>query len=270
MAEQSKQAALRALALEPENASALALLGWVHSWLDWHWDEGLAELARAADLAPNSAEVLNLQGDILRMAGELDQALAVKQRAWQLDPLGVAYNFDVAYVRLMRREFDQAIALGQETVRVWPQNLDAYCPIILAAERSGQFDLMRRTVDAARQNVRGSDGRLCLIAAQAAIASGRVDEGKRLLEAATKLVEVGRASPAYLGYCHLLAGNAELARTWLQRAVDRRDPLINWDVFIDLDDVAANPVTRPILDTPGIREMYELRQRNHPSVKSSR
>jgi TolB-like protein/Tfp pilus assembly protein PilF len=269
MSDKSKQAAQRTLELEPENASALALLGWVHSWLDWRWAEGMAELERAAELAPNSAEVLNLQGDILRMAGEFDRALEVKQRAWQVDPLGVAYNFDVAYVRLMRREYDQAIALGEATVRVWPQNLDAYCPIILAAGRSGQFDLMRRTVQAARQNVRNSDRRILLVAANAAIMDQRIDEAKQLLERAAALVEEGKASPAYLGYCYLLAGDANQAEAWLQRAVALRDPMINWDVFIDLDVVATNPVTRPILDTPGIREMYELRQRNrHPAGTS--
>jgi TolB-like protein/Tfp pilus assembly protein PilF len=267
MADKSKQAAQRALELEPDNASALALLGWVHSWLEWRWDEGLAELARAAELAPNSAEVLNLQGDILRMACEYDRALEVKQRAWQLDPLGVAYNFDVAYVRLMRREYDQAIVLGEATVRVWPQNLDAYCPIIFAAGRSGQFSLMRRTVEVMRQNVHNSDGRRLLVEAHAAIMDRRIDEAGPLLAQAAKLAEVGKASPAYMGYCYLLAGDTDQAKAWLQRAVELHDPFINWDVFIDLDVLAANPVSRPILDVPGIREMYELRQRNrHPAA----
>jgi len=263
---QAKLAAQRTLELEPENASALALLGWVHAWLDWRMADGLAELERAAELAPNSAEVFNLQGDILRMAGELDRALEVKQHAWQLDPLGVVYNFDVAYVRLMRRDFDQAIALGEATVRVWPQNLDAYVPVIFAAGRSGRFDLMRRTVEALRRNVPASEGRRLLVEASAAIMDHRIDEAKPLLAQAAALAEKGKASPAYLGYCYLLVGDTKQADAWLQRALALHDPYINWDVFIDYDVLAANPVSRPLLDVPGIREMYELRRRNNRPV----
>jgi TolB-like protein/Flp pilus assembly protein TadD len=262
MSDQCKQAAKRALELEPENTSALAMRGFALSWLDWNWKDGLADLERAAELAPNSPEVLNLLGDILRVTDQLDRALDVKQRAWQLDPLGVAYNFDVAYVRLRRREFDQAIALGEATAKLWPQNLDPYIPTILAAGQSGQFDLMRRTVETARQNVHDNGGRWLLVEANAAILDHRLDEARPLLVRAVELAEEGRASLAYLGYCYLLAGDAPQAKLWLQRAVEQHDPVMNWDVFIDFDVIAANPLTRPILDTPGIREARELRLHN--------
>ena len=35
-----------------------------------------------------------------------------------------------------------------------------------------------------------------------------------------------------------------------------------WNEIIDLDVIAANPKTRLLLDQPGLRELYEIRQRN--------
>jgi tetratricopeptide (TPR) repeat protein len=264
--EESKQAARRALELDPQNANARAMFGFVLAWLDWQWSEGLAEVNRAAEVSPNSADVLNLQGDILRVAGELDRALEVKQRAWQLNPLEVVHNYDVAYVRLVRRDFDQAIAVGESTITAWPHNLDSYIPVILAAGRAGRFDLMRSMVEAARRNIDDGDGRLVLVAANAAAMDHRLDEARALLVRAAPLVESGKASPAYLGYCYLLAGDARKAATWLQRAVALHDPMLNWDVFIDYEVVAGSPLTRPILDVPGIRELRNIRRLNLQAV----
>jgi tetratricopeptide (TPR) repeat protein len=158
--------------------------------------------------------------------------------------------------------FDQAIRWAEISQKLAPQNVDSYMPAILAAARSGRFDLMHRSLAAVRQNVHEGEGMLLLLEAYGTIIEQKPDEAHRLLAAVSPLAENENASPAYLGYCHLLLGEVEQAGVWLQKGYNRHDPAMIWNEIIDFDVIAANPKTRPILDQPGLKELYELRQRN--------
>jgi len=260
--EGAKQAAQRALELDPRNAGALTVIGCVlYSW-EWRWKEGEAVMLRARELAPHDALVENFFGDYLRWVGDSAQAVAAKRLAWELDPLRAGSHWDLGYTYLAAKDYDQALHWGELALKLAPHNLDPYYVIILAAAQSGRFDLMRQTIAAARQNVHENDGMRLMLEAHAAILAKDPAEVRRALAAATALVERGEASPAYLGYCHLLLGESEQALRWLQRGYDLRDIVLIWNENIDFNVIAANPKTRPILDQPGLKELYELRQRN--------
>ena len=121
---------------------------------------------------------------------------------------------------------------------------------------------MRNTLLAARQNVHENEGMMPLLEAFGAIQEKRSADAHRLLEQARSFVEKGEAPPAYLGYCYLLLGDSAEALDWLQRAYELRDPVLVWAENIDFDVVSADPVTRQLLNLPGLKELYELRQRN--------
>jgi TolB-like protein/Tfp pilus assembly protein PilF len=256
------QAARRALALDPQNAAAHAVIGWELFQFEWRWSEGLAEVLRARDLAPNDPWNWNCLGDYYRYVGDYPQALSAKQREWELDPLSPNSHWDLSYSNLVGGNYDQAIHWSEICVGLAPHNVDSYMPAILAAGRAGRLDLMRRTLAAARQNIHEGEGMLLLLGAYCAILEKKPDEAHRLLTQAVPLAEGASASPSYLGYCYLLLGEADQARIWLQRGYDRYDEAMVWNEIIDFDVIAANPKTRPILDQPKLKELYELRQRN--------
>ena len=79
---------------------------------------------------------------------------------------------------------------------------------------------------------------------------------------AAALSEKGQVPPGYLGYLYLLVGETDQARVWLQRGCEVNDPSLTWTEQVDLDVIAANPLTRPILDQSPLKELREIRQRN--------
>ena len=162
----------------------------------------------------------------------------------------------------MAGHYDQAIHWAEISGRLAPNNVDSYMPTILAAARAGRFDVMHRTLATARQNVHEGEGMLLLLEAYGVILEKKPDEARRLLATVSSLAESENASPSYLGYCHLLLGDADQAAVWLQKGYERHDPAMIWNEIIDLDVIAANPKTRLLLDQPGLRELYEIRQRN--------
>jgi Flp pilus assembly protein TadD len=217
---------------------------------------------RALELAPNDPWIWNSLGDHYRFVGEFAKAIAAKQRAWDLDPLSPVSQWDLGYANLVAGNFDLALHWSEVCVGLAPHNLDSYTPGIMAACQAGRTELMRKLVTAARQNVHENEGFLLLLEARTAIQEKKSDEARRLLAKATPLAETGDTTPAYIGYSYLLLGDADQAASWLQRAYEQRDPALVWNEIIDLDVIAANAKTRPILDRPGIKELYELRQRN--------
>jgi tetratricopeptide (TPR) repeat protein len=262
MMDEATNAARRAIALDPRNATAHAVIGWALVQYEWRWSEGVEAVLHARDLAPNDAWIWNSLGDYYRFSGDIVQALAAKQRAWELDPLSPVSHWDLSYVNLVAGNYDQAIHWADLCAGLAPHNLDSYMPAILAAGQAGRLDLMRRTLATARQNVHENEGILLLLEVTAAILEKNPAEARRILAVVTPLAESGDASPAYIGYCYLLLGDSDKASIWLQRAYDQRDAAIVWNEIIDFDVIAANPATRAILDRPGLKELYELRQRN--------
>jgi tetratricopeptide (TPR) repeat protein len=256
------KAARHALELDPENAAAFAVIGWAKFQFEWRWTESETALRHARDLAPNDSWNWNCLGDYYRFVVDLPKALVAKQREWDLDPLSPNSHWDLGYLQLVAGNYDQAIHWSDLCIGLAPHNVDSYMPGILAAARSGRFELMHQTFAAARRNVHEGEGMMLLLEANCAILEKKPDEARRLLALAAPLAEAASASPGYLGYCYLLLGDSDQASAWLQKGYDRHDPSLVWNEVIDFEVIATNPKTRPLLDRPGIKELYELRQRN--------
>ena len=109
-------AARRALALDPGQALAVAVLGQVASHSDRQ--EQLRRLRRAAQMAPDDAGILMWLGDALYLTGAyLDEALPALERARRLDPLSGINNgvLGIAYLGAGQRELGrQHIVRGAE------------------------------------------------------------------------------------------------------------------------------------------------------------
>ncbi len=84
---QAREAAERAIALDPGLASGYLALALVQMYNDWDWDAAQASLKRGADLEPGNAEVLRDRGQLSRFEGRLDEAVDYYRQSIALDPL---------------------------------------------------------------------------------------------------------------------------------------------------------------------------------------
>ena len=81
----AREAAERALLLEPNLAEGHAALGWIQMIHDWDWRGAEASFTRALELAPGDAEMLRMAGVLAHILGRVDGDLL--QRAVDQDPL---------------------------------------------------------------------------------------------------------------------------------------------------------------------------------------
>jgi TolB-like protein/DNA-binding winged helix-turn-helix (wHTH) protein/Flp pilus assembly protein TadD len=93
---QAREAAERALALNPNLPEAHARIGQIKRLVDWDWTGANASLQRAVELDPENSAVLNLAAGLVVSLGRFGEALEFNRRAIALDPLNAAIRGSLA------------------------------------------------------------------------------------------------------------------------------------------------------------------------------
>ena len=108
----SKTAALRALALDPNEAQAHASLGFVLFNHEWDWEGAERSIQRALALDPNSHQWIYAL--FLMAAGRYDEAATHYQRAQERNPLSPLLKRQLAWAYSCAGRHDEAIAELEE------------------------------------------------------------------------------------------------------------------------------------------------------------
>jgi TolB-like protein/DNA-binding winged helix-turn-helix (wHTH) protein/Tfp pilus assembly protein PilF len=93
----AREAALRAIELQPDLADGHGALGHVLELCDWDWAGAKREYQRALALNPRNVRTLNLSGHLAMDEGRLDDAIHFYREAGTSDPLSPAAQGGLAY-----------------------------------------------------------------------------------------------------------------------------------------------------------------------------
>src|SRR5262249_6510031 len=127
----SKEAALKAIALDRKDAEAHCYLSEATRVLDWDLAGADAELKRAMELDPNSAPAHLFAGLHPLFRGELKDGLQLILEAEKLDPVSPITSYVTTAAYLANNRYDDAINEGQRTLQLDPNYF--YLDSILAA-----------------------------------------------------------------------------------------------------------------------------------------
>ncbi len=121
----ARQALDRALELSPGSPEAHLAAGYYHLWVERETEAARAEFEAAAKGMPNSVEIQAALGELFRMHGEWERALAAYRFASSLSPRDGSAMVDVAETLWWMRRYpeaaeaaDRAIALSPD--QAWP------------------------------------------------------------------------------------------------------------------------------------------------------
>ena len=114
----AKAAAERALQRDPDLADAMISIGKVLCWQEWKFAEGAELLERAVALSPNNSEAQWVLGTALPLVGRMRDGVEAVRRAVELDPLRVEYAGWLTRFLLYDRDYEAAIAAGNELLEV--------------------------------------------------------------------------------------------------------------------------------------------------------
>jgi eukaryotic-like serine/threonine-protein kinase len=135
----AKQAAQKALAIDPTDADAHLALAIESQWYEWNWPVAESEFKRAIELNPNDAEAHGYYSWFLAPMGRGPEALAEAKRAQQIAPLSSLGNFFVASVLVFTRQWDPAIAQLHSDIELEPNFWFDHCFLGRAYEAKGML-----------------------------------------------------------------------------------------------------------------------------------
>jgi TolB-like protein/Tfp pilus assembly protein PilF len=257
----ARKSAERALALDPGNAEALMILGFLDALYDWRWDDAVREMDAAIALAPNDAEVANFAGDTFRFAGDLEKAEYWERRAVELDPLFMVNHSDLAWTLLMRGKAQEALVASERSVRLDPDYSSARDvrtriflalgdPVRAAAEIDAYERLDRR--NSIIEELR----------ARRAIATGDTAGARRHLADLQRRAAAGETQDYVIAILQALLGDTDDAAESLERAFAAHDPILPADTeFILPEDWPDHPGIRAVFARPELAAMLAERRR---------
>lgn len=251
----ARDAALKALELDPHLADAHAILGQVAMNHDFRWDVALESFRRAVDLHPNGALAREWHAECLVALGRFEEAIAEMSRALQLDPRSLVLRASLGWMHYFARDPDEALAHCDRAL-----DLDPDYPIahwIRGLTHLSQGD--HESAVAALERAQRALPTQAAIPAEIGYARARLgheDEAKRIL---SQLADASASvDPIARAIIHLGWGDSSEALDWLEQAYERRtrhlaflgvDPLF--------DELRAEPRFQALLARIGVDDVVE-------------
>jgi TolB-like protein/DNA-binding winged helix-turn-helix (wHTH) protein/Tfp pilus assembly protein PilF len=124
--DEAEAAALKAVALDPQNADAHAVLAKVAFSRDWNWPKARQEFSMAVQSDPNDAGIHSAYGVFLVCMGEEEQGLAEERKAQELDPFSEKTNFWHTVTLYLTRHYDEMIEHAKHALTFFPSYGEDY------------------------------------------------------------------------------------------------------------------------------------------------
>jgi eukaryotic-like serine/threonine-protein kinase len=231
----AREAAERAVAVEPGLAEGHAMLGRIQMFHDWDWSSADASLRRALELAPASADAVNGIAALARTLGRTDEALRLSRKAVELDPLSPVSYAVLGHACRAAGRTEEAYDAFRKVLELAPQRAGARLILTITLLELGHGPEATAEAEAEIETW----ARLCALAIAHA-AAGRRAESE---DALRQLIASHAGDSAYqIAAVYAFRGEPDLAFQWLDHAFERRDPGLTW--------VKLEPVFRTLHGDP--------------------
>ena len=218
-----KEAALRAVELDPDLAEAHASLGNALFYFDWDWPAAEAEFRHAISLNPNYAAVHYFYGMFLTAAGRFDDAVAQEGRAMELDPIQPAIRAAQAFTLRLADRNDEAIATSRASIEFDPNFFVSWLNLGQEYALIGKFADGEEAVRKADDLVGGTSTLILAILGQVVGLAGKRDEARLILDRILEFSKSKYASAQLIAIFYWLFDEHDTAFEWIERAIEERD-----------------------------------------------
>ena len=224
----SKEAALKAIALDEKDAEAHCYLSEAKRVLDWDLEGEDAELKRALQLDPNSAPAHFFLSLLPLFRGELQEGLRLVLEAEKLDPVSPITSYVATAAYLANDQIDDAISEGQRTLLLDPNYFYLDSDLAAAYREKGHFAeaIALYTKSQSATNLPSSG--LAITYTR----MGRQTEARNILAQLLQAREKRYVSAPVIAAVYVALGDKEEAFRWLERAFAEHSGILQWIAFL--------------------------------------
>jgi TolB-like protein/Tfp pilus assembly protein PilF len=218
----AKEAALKALRLDPNLAEAHLALGKVLFFGEIDLAGAMREYKRAIELKPNDADAHHwFSNDTLCALEQFDEAIVEGRRSVELDPLSVVINADLGVTFFYAHRYDDSAKQLRKTIELDPTSFYTHYNLGILLQVTGDLSGAMAEYEKAKQL--GDNTYVSTLCAQAKAYVGDKDAARRML---SDLDEMSRHREV-VGYdralLYLSLNNKEEALRWLEQGYAERD-----------------------------------------------
>jgi adenylate cyclase len=226
----ARDAAARALAIEPNLPEALLARSKIQLDFDFDWN-GAAETVRSAlALAPADPELVTAAGTVALARGDTTRAIELYRQAVALDPVNPFPRSWLAFILGVTGRLAEARAEYPRVVELIPAAPWSHAGLGLAFIVKGKFE---EAAVAAKDDA--AEGNRLLVVAMARWSQKRIPEADAAL---ARLIESSADTGAYqIAEVYAYRGDKDRAFEWLERARRQRDGSLG---FMRCDPFIAN------------------------------
>src|SRR5437667_964173 len=218
----AREAALKALQIDPNLPDADTALGKIRNFADIDMQGSIREFERAIELNPNDASAHHWlgSGPLVSLA-RFDQAIAHCKRSVELDPLSPVMMVDYGSIFFYAKRYDESISVLRKAVEMDPSFGYAHQTPATAYEAKGDLPNATAEFEKAKQ----VDDAPEILAEWAAAKAWAGDKGTaRKTLADLDVIAQRREVVAYVrAVLHLSLGDKDEAMRWLERSFAEGD-----------------------------------------------
>lgn len=248
----SREAAARALALDPASVEALVARAFVQSYFERNWGAAERGFREALRLNPSDSKTRQRFGTALMSRGRFDEAIEQSRQSIVLDPLSVGISNDLGVVLYVAGRCDEAMRGAREALAADPSFAPAHALLGCCHSSAGRWN----EAIAEFERAVSLTERFSYLIGHLGYNHGRAGHGaeaRALLKELTESPDQGSVSYVHVAY--ILAGLGERARAIdaLERAVARHDAdVVYMGVDPTLDPLRGDPRFLALLERAGL------------------
>ena len=224
----SKEAALKALALDEKDAEAHCYLGEAKRVLDWDVAGEEVELERALELDPNSAPAHFFSALLPLFRGQPKEGLQLVLEAEKLDPVSPITSYVATAAYLANDRIDEAISEGQRTLQLDPNYFYLDSNLAAAYREKGNFADAIALYTKAQEATHLPSSGLAITYSR----MGRQKEAQNILARLLQARERRYVSAPVIAAVYTAFNDKEEAFRWLERAFAEHSGILQWIAFL--------------------------------------
>ncbi len=221
----AKQAAIKAIQIDPYNAEAYSVLAEVASYYEWNQHEAETLYKRAIEINPSSADAHALYALFLHLMARQDEARSEIRLALRVDPLISWYKHILSLTYFAQGNFGEAQKCVKEILEYDPQYAHAHELLariyISTMKHQEALREIEKSGHTAAEGYEQNVYRGWLYARAGARA-----KAQQLLSGVTSPPAGTNVSPAFLAMVYCALGDNDSAFYWIDRACEQRDCLL--------------------------------------------
>jgi serine/threonine-protein kinase len=248
-----REAATKALSLDPQLGEAHAALAGALLYDDWDFAAAEREYKRAIELSPSYAEAHHQYSHLLLLLGRINESFGESKKFLELDPVSDSPIGHLAYHYLYARQYDEAIQQYEKELQLYPDATYGIPRLKLgdAYYEKGRFG------EAVKEYLKGF--------AQVGFTPDKIAELREAFAKSSikgfyrKLLEQFKAAPQAeqdefsIAELHARLGEKDQAFEWLEKAyAERSDYLLRLKEEIGFDNVRSDPRYADLLRRIGL------------------